>query len=98
MKCKSCADGLRPEEEVEELCLFCAEQERDYQREKDWSNRQIDGLSHKHCPSCTCDESPTLKSDQHCITCECYCSSEYKPKHCPNCNAQVFCLECATEV
>ena len=66
MNCKSCDNGLRPEEEVEEQCLYCADEERDKQCEKDWSNTQID--------------------------------KEYVPKHCPNCNARVFCLECATEV
>ena len=35
-------------------------------------------------------------TDQHCPTCE--CNKPYIAKRCPNCKAEVFCLECGTEL
>ena len=87
MNCKSCDNGLRPEEEENEQCRECICREK-----------EEDGIFHdKHCPSCDCNESPTLNEDQHCNTCTCN-DGGYKPKGCPCCNAQVFCMECTTEV
>ena len=83
MNCKSCNNGLKPEEEEAEQCLYCSDGEREE--------------SEIHCPSCSCDESPILNEDQHCNTCDCN-NEGYKPKGCPCCNAQVFCMECTTEV
>ena len=70
MNCKSCDNGLRPEEEENEQCRECICREK-----------EEDGIFHdKHCPSCSCND------------------GGYKPKGCPCCNAQVFCMECTTEV
>jgi len=40
----------------------------------------------KHCPTCECD-SDEKKLNYH-----------YKVRHCPNCNARVWCQECCTEL
>ena len=46
MNCKTCDNGLRPEEEEAEQCLFCADKDRE------WSLEESD----KHCPTCRCNE------------------------------------------
>ena len=49
------------------------------------------------CNDCIRVEIDLEENDKHCPSCSCN-DGGYKPKGCPCCNAQVFCMECTTEV
>tara|TARA_Y100001951_G_scaffold91228_1_gene85068 strand:+ start:1336 stop:1584 length:249 start_codon:yes stop_codon:yes gene_type:complete len=58
----------------------------------------------KPCPECNHDNYTNGDDrDKHCPTCKCDSDEKalnyhYKIRHCPNCNARVWCQECATEL